>query len=350
MSSLWRQALRSFGGLCLYGLVICLLTDRAVSQEDRPRHFELNEDMIRAVNTPANPQACSPNEVLGDLFKQISPVARIYPTENYYYFSFYRGGKSYSGSLRLAVDSRDDGIVQYACYETYTSWLEVNPKAGLEKQLSRDDGVFVTKISDFEYNIEFQDIGVTFVLNNIDQTPDKDKLRKGEKFVGRIFDESALIFDLVYNTIEKAFYFVLDTRKRIPDAFVRMKDNVYVGKRTGFVFFEDVAMKRFILIAVHSEEVNKNTPYDGPGDQLPENFYKDLGFLDYVYEAHPDLVGKLTSGGTYINSGSIFAIYSYRDYFSKKDFGFIDSCITKNPSGTKLILCLTRQHRSKSRR
>jgi hypothetical protein len=300
--------------------------------------------MIRGV-TNRDPQACDPNEVLGELFKQISPVATIYPTENYFYFSFFREGKSYSGDLRLAVDGRDDGIVQFVCYETYTSWLDKSLTPVVQKALSKTDGVFVTKINDFEYDIEFHGVSVKFLLNKIDQTPDKDKLEKGEKFSGRIFDESGLIFDLVYNPAEKAFYFVLDTKNPVADAFVKVKDKVYIGKRTGFVFFEDIVVKRFILIAVHTEEVHNNTAYDGPGDQLPENFYKEIGFWGHVYDAYPDLVGKLTSGGTYIDSDFIFAIYAYQEYFSKKDLGFIDACMSRNSKGIKLILCLIGQSR-----
>lgn len=333
--------LRRFGRLFLYGFVLnFLIADCTVSQEYKPRHFVLNEDMIREVTTAADPQACSPNEVLNDLFRQIGPVASIFPTENYYYFSFYRGGKSYSGSLRLAVDSRDKGILQFVCYESYTSWLEDDGADGILKDLSKDDGVLVKKINNFEYDIEFEGVVVKFLLNKIDQTPDNDKLGTGEKFAGRLFDESGLVFDLVYNTTEKVFYFMLNTKSRVTDAFVRLKDKVYVGKRTGFVFFEDIILKRFILIAVHSEEIYKNSPYDGPFDQLPENFYKELGFWGYVYDAHPELLGKLTAGGTYREARLIFGIMAYRAYVSKKDLGFINSCTRQNRKQTKLMLCL----------
>jgi hypothetical protein len=336
----WRQHHRIFSRFCLYGLILNLSIINCAVSEESPRRFILNEDMIGAVGTPADPRACYPNGVLGDLFKQISPVAKIYPTENYYYFSFYRGGKAFSGSLRLAVDSRDKGLVQYVCYETYTSWLEIGSGTEIQKELSKADGVSVSKIKDFEYDVEFQGVTVKFLLNQVDQTPDKEKLGRGEKFSGRIFDESGLVFDLVYNKPVKAFYFVLDTKTRVADAFVKVKDNVYVGKRTGFAFFEDTVMKRLILIAVHSEEINKNTPYDGPFDQLPENFFEKLGFWNNVYDAYPKLRGKLTSGGAYIDSGLIFAIMPYRFYFSKTDLKFVDRCAPKKSQGTKLILCL----------
>jgi hypothetical protein len=189
----------------------------------------------------------------------------------------------------------------------------------------------------------FQGTTVRFFLNKVDQTADKDILGNGDEFVGRLFDDSGVMFDLVYNKSQKAFYFVLDTKTHVNEAFVKFRDNVYVGTRTGFVYFDDIAAHRYILIAVNAEEVHNNSPYDGPFDQLPENYYKQIYFWRYVYDAFPDLVGKLTDGGVYRDSKSelIFGLAPYRQYVSEKDLKFIDACMRKYPERTKLLLCLT---------
>ena len=341
MLAYWREAIRKFSRLWLQVLVLGLLViNGAVSQEGMPRQFILNEDMIRGVSTPPDPEACSPKDVLHDLLRQIGPVARIDPTENYYYFSFYRGGKSYSATLRLAVDNRDRGIVQFTCIATLSSWIEPDSQTPIEAELSQADGVLVTKLSRFEYSVSISGAETKFILNDIDQTPDGKKLGSGEHFAGRIFDESGLVFDLVYNKPEKAFYFLLDNRNLVPESFVKLKDNIYVGVRTGFVFFQDVILNRFLLVAVHAEELYKNTPYDGPFDQLPENFYEELGFWKFVYEVYPDLVGKLTAGGSFLGQNLIFGITPYREYTSKDDLRFIDTC-TRKRQRAKMLICLT---------
>jgi hypothetical protein len=341
-----RPSLRSVCLFCSCGFLALNLSSVdcvAADGSNNSRHFILHEDMIREVSTPADPQACNPNEVLTDLFRQIAPVAHVYPTENYYYFRFYRGGKSYSGSLRLAADTRDNGTVEFACYETYTSWLVVDEQSGVQKDLSEPDGVLVKKIDDFAYDVEFHGVTVRFLLNRIDQTADKEILGKNEDFVGRSFDDSGIVFDLVYNRSQKTFYFVLDTKRRVDETFVKFRDKVYVGTRTGFVYFEDAVVNRYVLIAVNAEEVHNNTPYDGPFDQLPENFYKEIDFWRYVYDAYPDLVGKLTAGGKYRDAKLeiIFGLAPYREYVSEKELKFIDVCMSKNLEQPKLILCLT---------
>jgi hypothetical protein len=333
---------RSYGlRLAFAFLLACTLGNAAVCQEIRPRQFILNEDMIRGVLTPADPTACNPKDVLHDLFRQIGPVARIYPTENYYYFSFYRGGKLYSASLRLAADSRDRGIVQYNCVEALSTWIERGERMLISTELSQADGVDVRKIGEFEYSIGIDGAEVRFTLNEIDQRPDESKLARGEHFAGRIFDESGLVFELIYNRPEKAFYFLLDTQKRVPESFVKMKKNVFIGARTGFVLYQDIIMRRLLLVAVQAEEIRSNTPYDGPFDQLPENYYEQLDFWKYVYEVYPKLVGKLTAGGSFRDRKSIFAIAPYSSYSLKDDLRFIDTC-TRMHQRAKMLVCLTK--------
>jgi len=304
------------------------------------RHFALNEDLIRDSGTPADPRACNPAGVLSDLFRQIGPVAHVYPSENYYYFQFFRGGKSYSGDLRLGVDFRDKGQVQFICYETYASWLEEDMRSSVQRMLSSADGVIVRKAADLQYDVTFHGATVRFMLNKLDQTPDNSILRMGEAFVGRCLDDSGIAFDLVYNKSQKAFYYVLDTKGSVRDAFVAVRSRVYIGKRTGFVFFEDAAPKRYVLIAVNTEEVYKNSPYDGPFDHLPENYYGRIGFWHYVNDAFPQLIGKLTAGGTYRDSELIFGITAYREYGTQKDLSFIDECLKKHLNGDGLLSCL----------
>ncbi|HEY4941444.1 MAG TPA: hypothetical protein VII56_08450 [Rhizomicrobium sp.] len=335
--------LRNLAFLCLAGFsIIPWLAQAAAGADAEPRRFILNEKLIQGINTPSPSLACAPRDVLVDLFKQIGPVAKIYPTENYYYFTFYRDGKSYSGSLRLPVDSRDRGILQFACNETATRWLTRDDRSAVQAELSEVDGVIVRKIADLEYTVDVGGETVKFLLNKVDQTPDKGMLGPNEYFAGRSVDESGVTFDLIYNKPAKSFYYALARSDSPIETFVEVKHDVYLEKRTGFVFFADKAANRYILIAAHSEDIYENTWFDGPFDQLPENFYESIGFWNYVYDAFPELKGKLSAGGTNREMGVIFALMPYRGYVSKFGLKFVDSCLRNSRHQIDRILCLTR--------
>jgi hypothetical protein len=322
-------------------LLLAIISGQAGGQEFEPRIFELNQDFVQNNEKLTDPDACAPREVVSDLFRQIGSIVKVYPTENYYYFKFTRAGKSYSGSLRLFVEDRDSGILQFACYENYVSWLSQSSVEVVYASLDETDGLVLEKVGELEYRAIFEGNSVTFQLNDLDQTYDEDLLQSDEKFSGRIFDESGLIFVLIYNSSEKYFYYQLDTTNRVPEAFVRFSSEIYLGKRTGFLFYNDT-IGNFILIGVQQEEVHSNSWYDGPFDQLPENFFNATTYWENVFDAFPELNGKLSSGGIFIDDvDAVFGIFAYRGVPVGDDFVFIEDCIKVSISRPILIKCLT---------
>jgi hypothetical protein len=324
----------------LIGLVLAC-PGLAAAEAPQPRQFTLNQQMIDGLATPADAKACDPRDVLVDLLGQLGPAAKVYPTENYFYFQFYRGGKSYSASLRFTIDKRDKGIVELACYETYASWLEPDHEKDLIVHLSAADGVRVTRTGPLEYEVAIDQLATRFSLNDLDQTPNPSILTADNRFVGRSFDESGLAFDILYDHKRKAFFFVLDTRGAVTETFVEVSPKVYLGRRTGMVFYEDTAPNRMVLIAAYSEDIFKNSWFDGPFDHLPENFYETNGFWTAVYEAFPELKGQLTPSGEFLDNGMIFAIMPYRGYLSEAGLGFVKACAERSPDRGDLIICLT---------
>lgn len=305
------------------------------------RRFSLNERMIEDLGTTSDPAACDPKSVLIDLLTQLGPTANVYPTENYAYFQFYKGRKSYSGSLRFALDRRNQGIVDFVCYETYASWLEPDDSTDVYAQLSAKDGVMVTRAADLKYKVTIAGVATLFSLNNLDQSPNAAVLAANDRFVGRSFDESGLSFDIVYDHKQKAFFFVLDARGPVRDVFVEVSPKVFLGRRTGFVFYQDTSPDRLVLVAAHSEELFRNGWLDGPFDHLPENFYETNGFWEAVYDAYPDLKGRLTPGGQFVDNDMIFAVAPYRSYTSQTDLGFIKDCTERVAAADERIVCLT---------
>ena len=334
---------KTVGGIAgvVIGLMLAVPAFSAEAESPQPRHFNLNAQMIDSLRTTSEGKACEPHDVLTDLLKQVGQSTNVYPTENYFYFQFYRADKSYSGSLRFSVDKRDQGIVEFACYETYVSWLEPDHEQDFYAELSSKDGVQVTRVAHLQYDVAVSGQMTRFSLNNLDQVANAAILADQERFVGRSFDESGLAFDIVYNEKRKSFFFVLDTRRPVAENFVRFSPNVYLGRRTGMAFYEDSEPKRLVLIAANSEEIFRNGWFDGPFDHLPENFYETNGFWTAVYEAFPELKGKLSPSGLFLDNGMIFAVMPYRGYLTEAGLGFVKACAERAPDRSERIGCMT---------
>lgn len=327
--------------LALPGLAVATDAPAAGDPIVAARHFTLNEQMITDLQTPPDAKACAPQAVLTDLLRQIGPTAKVFPTENYYYFQFYRGGMSYSGSLRFTLGKRDEGIVDYACYPTYVSWLETDHTTDFYAELSAKSGFQLTHLGGLDYELSVGGLATRFSLNNLDQTANPAVLAPGERFLGRGFDDAGLAFDVVYDPKRKIFFFVLDTRGPVAETFVQVSPKVSLGRRTGFVFYQEDTPKRMVMVAANADEIYDNTWYDGPFDHLPENFYGLNGFWQAVYEAFPQLKGKLTPSGMFIGEDTIFAMMPYRGYQTEAGLAFIKTCAQQTRSRGDLIACMT---------
>ena len=103
--------------------------------------------------------------------------------------------------------------------------------------------------------------------------PDGLKLLPKERFVGRSFDESGLRFVLLYDTGTKTFLWLLDE-----DTF-RLKltpltASLGIDPRTFFIFHEEPDLGRRVLAGVSFQNVAANNFFDGPFDQLPDNWLR----------------------------------------------------------------------------
>jgi len=147
------------------------------------------------------------------------------------------------------------------------------PMPGGSATLTRKDGLIVNKIDDFQYVLSFEGKDVTFKLFNDSAAPPKmAKLRSDEKFIGPSFDESGLRFFLIFNNTSKSLYWVLNEDGFVPEEFQHYSHHVAIGVRTEYAFYVDSANSRKILVGVDGLNTLQNNWYDGPFDQMPDNY------------------------------------------------------------------------------
>ena len=105
----------------LAGLATATVLATAAKAETQPRlylHQTYAEDAMRKSTIDIKDPMSVFKFVLGNLPDRV----KVYPTENYFYFSFFHNNIRYAGNLRLDIIDRDEGKVHFAYFEDLSEW------------------------------------------------------------------------------------------------------------------------------------------------------------------------------------------------------------------------------------
>ncbi len=309
-----------FAMFCIYGVL------PAAAKPELKTNQSFIEDLHKADGPDIKDLKSTLEFVLGSLPDEVV----VYPTENYYYFSFYTDGVRYAGNLRLATRDRDQGIIHFAYFASANSSSDDGEM--FYKPLTAKDGVTVKKIDDLRYSVSFKNKTVTFRFNDVSGIkPPKDYLLPEEQYLGPVYDESGLQFYLVFNKKLKIFHYLLNEAQKVPEDLQvsTISENLLVGKRTGFVFYKHHTKNRKVLIGIHQENAAVNNYYDGPFDQLPDNLNKDDTLKNAIVAADPSSKDQLDRFG-YLKSGEgRYLIGPYLQYTDINEMKVFDDCAVK---------------------
>ena len=280
--------------------------------------------------------------VFSHVFAALPAQVNVYPTENYYYFSFLHGGVSYSGNFRLDVRDRDEGILHFVYFNQAEAWnseLTVQYRA-----LSLADGVKVEKLRDLVYRVEYGGKSTVFALNDLREvTPPPDKLAPGETFIGPVFDESGLQFYLLFHGEEKRFTYVLNEAAPPAERLLAYSDtdsDILLGMRTGFAFYKDRFQDRKILIGVYAGNVENNNFLDGPFDQLPDNFLKGDELRQAILTLYPELKDEIDRLGNFKEQEGRVLINPYINYSFLSELEEFHKCADSGLDRVGFYRCL----------
>jgi len=311
-------------------MVLALLTGAATAlAQDRSQgriHLHTNETEIGEVLRDGGVSIDDPLAVFAAVLKNLPEQVRVYPTENYFYFRFTQNGAIYVGNIRLAAADRDQGKVNFSYNEQPTDW-NAEPK-NHHAVLGAEQGVTVEKAPPLTYRVTHAGRTVTFTLNDLSAVkPPPGAVRADETFLGPIFDESGIRFFLLFNSRLKLFHFVLDETTPVADRFVTPKGSepVQIGKRTGFAFYPLDGRK--ILVGVDARQSRLNTYFDGPFDQLPENFIDGEALRAAIVAVEPSAKGKIDRLGNYSDGSGRALIHPYLLYRQPGDLAVFVRCV-----------------------
>lgn len=261
------------------------------------------------------------------VFSRLPDRVFVFPTENYYYFTFPANGLIYAGNLRLAAQDRDDGVIHFAAF------MQANQSSPsgemMYKAMSIDDGVEVEKLTPFSYRVSHKLKSVIFQLNDVSAIkPPEEIVAKGEKYIGLVVDESGIRFFLFYNEIHRLFSYVLDETDGVLDQFDQTETDgrILLGRRTGFAFYNHHYLDRRVLIGVHGANTVVNNYYDGPADQLPENHIANDNLRQSIVDSDPSVKGELDEFGYFMSGEGRYLISPYSQYLHIEELDGYEQC------------------------
>jgi len=286
-----------------------------------------NQSYIEEVTAASDLRVSDPVAVFDFVLQSLPPRVRVYPTENYYYFSFHHRGLPYLGNIRLAARDRDEGKVHIAYYEDGpVSTNRVVRNAALDSS----DGVRVERLEPLVYRVSRDRTSIIFELNDLaDARPPNGMLLADEQFLGPVFDESGIRFFLVFNRRLRLFHYLLDETGNVPEEFVAgVTNRILIGKRTEFCVYRDHRRDRKILIGVNEANVRANNYFDGPFDQLPDNFIRENELRDAIIASDPRLAGRIDRYG-HLDDENRHVIAPYALYSDVADLDGFDKCANR---------------------
>jgi hypothetical protein len=310
------------------GLLAMTVCASAQASDPLPRLYTIDR-IVEEVTATYALDVTDKIAVFDFIFAKLPDRVRVYPTENYYYFRFVHNGLRYAGNLRLDVLSRDNGKIEFAYYEELAPWIPEGLGVEQYVQLDASYGVQVERQSRLVYRVTYKGKAVIFALNDLSEVkPPAGLLAADERFIGPIFDESAIRFFLLFNTRLKVFYYVLDETALVPDTFFGLSgtDRIVIGRRTGFAFYRDHKRARKILIGVYAPNAELNSYDDGPFDQLPDNFIEGEELRDAIIASDPKAKGEIGRLGHYPDHESRYSIQPYMLYRKTRELLRFDRC------------------------
>jgi hypothetical protein len=313
------------------GLLIALLfAVSPAAAAEKPKLYT-NQSYVEDVNNRATLPVGDAKAMFSWVLGELPERVKVYPTENYYYFYFYHQGSRYAGNIRLEAATRDDGKVNFAYYVDMNEWhLKEDNRQYVV--FGKNDGVTVEKVERLLYRISYGEKSVLFELNDLSAVkPPASALGADEKFIGPVMDESGVRFFLVFNAKLKIFHYILDETIPLADELSPAKrtPDILIGRRTGFAFYQDARLPRKIMIAAFEGNVRVNNYFDGPFDQLPDNFLQGDELRRAILAESPELKDeKMDRFGNSPDGEIRYLIGPYIFYRTEDDLYPFHACAT----------------------
>ncbi len=327
---------RNYAGYLAIAAAVMALPGYALAAKLK---LHTDQEMIEDLLQPNDLDVANPNAVFEAVFDALPSKVTVYPTESYYYFTFPYKGIIYAGNIRFDAWDQFDGKVHFAYYPEYAYWRK--PQDPSYKKLGPNDGLKVTQVNKFLYTIAFKNKTVEFQIPDLSNVkPAPSMLRADETYIGPIWDELGVQFFLIFNKPSKSFLYILNDNPKM-DQYEpsSLSPAVRVGNRTSFAFYKDKLTDRQILIGDFFGHTQLNDYFDGPFDQLPDNYIQGDTLIDALLQIDPSMKGKVDRYGSDPSGEVRYAITTYKFYGDLADLKPIVDCAAQKTEPAEYYKC-----------
>jgi len=323
--------------LCIF---LAAQLSSSIPARAEPLKIKTEQQMVEDLLKPSGLDVSNPVAVFAAVFEALPDKVTVYPTESYYYFTFPHRGIIYAGNMRFDAFDQFDGKVHFAYNPEYALWRKAEEPT--YKKLGAEESVKVVQVDKFTYTITFKGKTVEFDIPDMSNVKPKEGIiRADETYLGPIWDESGVRFFLLFNNTAKTFLYLLNDDPKM-DLYEPsdLSPGLTVGNRTSFSFLKDkLVPERQILIGVFAGNTQVNNYFDGPFDQLPDNYIEGNKLRDAILKLVPDVKDKVDRYGSLPDGAERFAITSYKYYEDVRDLKPIIDCAAKNNEPAQYYAC-----------
>ena len=207
----------------------------------------------------------------------------------------------------------------------------------------------MTAVAADTYEVRHLDVTRRFRLHDGgDSRTTHAPLVEAERIAARVTDESGLRFHLVYDANAAGFRYVLDESRGVADSLTELAPRLQLGATTGFVFLQEAAPARKLLVAVARRSVERNDAFDGPFDQVPNG----SALRELLHAAYPYTIRErpIDADGYFLDAASAparVAIAPYYHYDDRADLlSHVRLCEAASESPSQLRECLAYEAQS----
>lgn len=257
----------------------------------------------------------APADVLRACFESLPDRAKVYPTEGYYYFNAVLEDREISGNFRVSSEAGRP-LLHFAYFD------RDNPRHYHSLTLPHDDSAFeLADLGDGRTGVILDGVSKVFEQQlRFRDSQGQVGLESDEVLIAGVLDESGVWFSLVFNTETNYFHYSLNADDPSGEVWTEESASaagrVLIGRRTGFVLVEHASSGRRVLAGVRAGDIQRNTYYDGPFDQVPP----DLDIGHYLRKAYPYVnAGEgIDQTGSFLGRDSVrVAISPYQTYVGR---------------------------------